>query len=60
MLSFRRFVLKMLSSVLSLLAGARADGDAGANVFHLKFRSRTLNEYIEQLSIFGEEVKPLL
>ena len=38
----------------------RADRDAGANVFHLKFRSRTLNEYIEQLSIFGEEVKHLL
>ena len=38
----------------------RADHDAGANVFHLKFRSRTLEEYIEQLRIFGEEVRPLL
>lgn len=38
----------------------RADHEIGANVFHLKFRSRSISEYIEQLTIFGEEVLPLL
>ena len=38
----------------------RADREVGANVFHLKFRSRTLDEYLDQLAAFGEEVRPLL
>ena len=38
----------------------QADRGAGANVFHLKFRSRTFGEYKDQLAAFGEGVKPLL
>jgi probable F420-dependent oxidoreductase len=38
----------------------RADRQVGANVFHLKFRSRTFEEYLDQLAAFGEEVRPLL
>ncbi|MBH99592.1 MAG: LLM class F420-dependent oxidoreductase [Acidimicrobiaceae bacterium] len=38
----------------------RADRAAGANVFHLKFRSRTIEEYLDQLAAFGEQVRPLL
>jgi len=38
----------------------RADREVGANVFHLKFRSRTLEEYLDQLAAFGEQVRPLL
>ncbi|MEE2768369.1 MAG: TIGR03619 family F420-dependent LLM class oxidoreductase [Actinomycetota bacterium] len=37
-----------------------ADRGAGANVFHLKFRSRTFGEYKDQLAAFGEGVRPLL
>jgi probable F420-dependent oxidoreductase len=33
---------------------------AGANTFHLKFRGRTLNEYLEQLDAFEEDVVPLV
>jgi probable F420-dependent oxidoreductase len=33
---------------------------AGANAFHLKFRARTLAEYLEQLDAFAEEVVPLV
>ena len=38
----------------------RADREAGANAFHLKFRGRTLEEYLDQLAAFGAEVRPLL
>ncbi|MEE2697697.1 MAG: LLM class flavin-dependent oxidoreductase, partial [Actinomycetota bacterium] len=38
----------------------REDRAVGANVFHLKFRGRTLDEYLDQLSAFGEQVRPLL
>ena len=38
----------------------RADRETGANAFHLKFRSRTLEEYLDQLAAFGAEVRPLL
>jgi len=38
----------------------RVDRQVGANVFHLKFRSRTFDEYLDQLAAFGEEVRPLL
>ena len=38
----------------------RADRDVGANAFHLKFRARTIEEYLDQLAAFGEQVRPLL
>ena len=38
----------------------RADRAAGANVFHLKFRGRTIEEYLDQLAAFGEQVRPQL
>ena len=38
----------------------RAGLAAGANVLHLKFRSRSKTEYLDQLSAFHEEVAPLL
>lgn len=38
----------------------RAARDAGANTFHLKFRGRTLDEYLEQLDAFHESVVPLV
>ena len=38
----------------------RADRDVGANAFHLKFRARTMEEYLDQLAAFGEQVRPLL
>ena len=38
----------------------RTDRETGANVFHLKFRGRTLEEYLDQLAAFGAEVRPLL
>lgn len=33
---------------------------AGANTFHMKFRGRTFEEYLEQLDAFEEEVVPLV
>ncbi len=33
---------------------------AGANVMHLKFRSRSLGEYLDQLEVFAAEVVPLV
>jgi probable F420-dependent oxidoreductase len=33
---------------------------AGANTFHMKFRGRTLSEYLEQLDAFKEDVVPLV
>ncbi len=38
----------------------REDRAVGANVFHLKFRGRSLTEYLDQLAAFGEQVRPLL
>jgi probable F420-dependent oxidoreductase len=38
----------------------REDRAVGANVFHLKFRGRTLDEYLDQLAAFSEQVRPLL
>jgi probable F420-dependent oxidoreductase len=43
------------------LAGEmRAARDAGANTMHVKFRSRTKGEYLEQLDAFVETVVPLV
>jgi hypothetical protein len=33
---------------------------AGANTFHMKFRGRTVSEYLEQLDAFEEDVVPLV
>ena len=41
-------------------ASIRAGRAAGANTFHLKFRARTLEEYLEQLDVFAESVVPLV
>jgi len=41
-------------------ASIRAARDAGANTFHLKFRARTLEEYLEQFDVFAESVVPLV
>ena len=38
----------------------RAGLAAGANVLHLKFRSRSKREYLDQLSAFYAQVAPLL
>ena len=38
----------------------RAARSVGANTFHLKFRSRTLEEYLDQLDAFAEAVVPLV
>ncbi|MDG2428979.1 MAG: TIGR03619 family F420-dependent LLM class oxidoreductase [Acidimicrobiales bacterium] len=43
-----------------IAAELRADRETGANVFHLKFRGRTIEEYLDQLAAFGEDVRPLL
>ena len=41
-------------------ASIRAGREAGANTFHLKFRARTLAEYLEQFDAFAESVVPLV
>jgi probable F420-dependent oxidoreductase len=41
-------------------ADLRAAREAGANVVHVKFRGRTLAEYLEQHDAFFEEVVPLV
>jgi len=33
---------------------------AGVNTFHMKFRGRTFQEYLEQLDAFEEDVVPLV
>lgn len=38
----------------------RAARRAGANVMHVRFRGRTLQEYLEQLDAFAEQVVPLV
>ena len=44
----------------ALAADIRGARDAGANTFHMKFRGRTLDEYLEQLDAFYENVVPLV
>jgi hypothetical protein len=41
-------------------ADLRAARDAGANVVHVKFRGRSLAEYLEQYDAFAEVVVPLV
>jgi len=44
----------------AMAADIRAARAAGANTFHVKFRGRTLVEYLEQLEAFAELVVPLV
>ena len=46
-----------IEPVAASIRDARA---AGANTMHLKFRARTLEEYIEQFDAFAESVVPLV
>ena len=41
-------------------ASIRAGREAGANTFHLKFRARTLDEYLQQFDAFADAVVPLV
>lgn len=43
-----------------LAADMRAARSAGANAFHLKFRGRTLAEYLDQIDAFAEQAAPLV
>jgi len=38
----------------------RKERDLGANTFHMKFRGRSLGEYLDQIDTFGAEVMPLV
>lgn len=44
----------------AIAAELRKERDLGANTFHLKFRGRTLGEYLDQIDTFGAEVMPLV
>ena len=44
----------------AMAADIRAARAVGANTFHVKFRGRTLGEYLEQVEAFGELVVPLV
>ena len=50
----------MACGVEPVAASIRAGREAGANTFHLKFRARTLREYLEQFDAFAESVVPLV
>ena len=50
----------MMFGTESLAADIRTARAAGANTFHLKFRARTLEEYLEQFDAFAESVAPLV
>ena len=50
----------MACGVEPVAASIRAARAAGANTFHLKFRARTLEEYLEQFDAFAESVVPLV
>ena len=50
----------MACGVEPVAASIRAGRAAGANTFHLKFRARTLDEYLEQFDVFAESVVPLV
>ena len=44
----------------ALAADIRTARENGANTFHMKFRGRTITEYLEQLDAFHELVVPLI
>lgn len=49
-----------IHGVEAYAADVRAAREAGANVIHVKFRGRSLSEYLEQFDAFAEEVVPLV
>jgi probable F420-dependent oxidoreductase len=50
----------MITGVEAYAEDIRAARAAGANVIHVKFRGRSLAEYLEQFDAFVEEVVPLV
>jgi uncharacterized protein (DUF849 family) len=50
----------MVFGAEQLAAEIRDARAAGANTIHLKFRGRSLNEYLDQLDAFTETVAPLI
>ena len=50
----------MSCGVEGLATSIRSAREAGANTFHLKFRARTLGEYLAQFDAFAESVVPLV
>jgi probable F420-dependent oxidoreductase len=50
----------MIFGAEALAADIRAAREVGANVVHVKFRGRSLDEYLEQFDAFAEEVVPLV
>ena len=50
----------MVCGAEPVAASIRAARATGANTFHLKFRARTLDEYLQQFDAFAESVVPLV
>ena len=44
----------------AIAAELRSERELGANVFHLKFRNRSLDELLDQIARFGADVAPLV
>lgn len=53
-------VMALSGGIDPLVEDLRAARGVGANTFHLKFRSRDLAEYLEQVDAFVEQVVPLV
>lgn len=53
-------VMALSGGIDPLVEDIRAAREMGANTIHLKFRSRDLNEYLEQVDAFVERVVPLV
>ena len=53
-------VMALAGGFEPMVEDLRAAREAGANTFHLKFRARDLNEYLEQVDAFTEHVVPLV
>ena len=50
----------MIYGTEAYAADLRTAHEAGANAVHVKFRGRSLAEYLEQFDAFAEEVVPLV
>lgn len=53
-------VMALSGGIDPLVEDIRAAREVGANTIHLKFRSRNVNEYLEQVDAFVERVVPLV
>jgi len=51
---------QLSGSAEQIAAELRRERDLGANTFHLKFRGRSLTEYLDQIEAFGSDVAPLV